>query len=336
MPCCVSTTFRGQSIGEICGQFRQVLQENGKIGTIAFCTRSPRSCWFPSWRDSSDVVHLTGVNIGDSKTKPVLYLLSGTGRIENLNNVAPDCANPDVDFRVINGLPGSGLTSFRDAKGKTGVLFVDTTGAVSILPDISSASEAIAHQIPLVELTSAFASQPSASGSGSGLEMPPSLISGGDAASFGQQLRELVREAIQDELRGFSGAQLGPSISSPGRPFAPHPRTGWRKKDVSERSKWAHKGCLQVPARNNAPHGHFVLQAVVASDEKLWPDVPAKLTYYFLDGHDVQKWKVSETIREWEKYGLVQFVEVHSKDESAIRIKFDGNDGSWSYVSHSF
>jgi hypothetical protein len=97
---------------------------------------------------------------------------------------------------------------------------------------------------------------------------------------------------------------------------------------------WAHKACRDVSisapiASNRGTYAAAAMQA------KLWGATgsdPTILNYFFLNGTDVQKQKVQQTIREWELYANVQFQESHTIAGTQIRIDFDPHDGSWSVV----
>ena len=56
------------------------------------------------------------------------------------------------------------------------------------------------------------------------------------------------------------------------------------------------------------------------------------LTYRYLNGNDVQKKKVDETIKEWERYMNLKFKRDDGASETKIRIGFEKGKGSWSYV----
>lgn len=78
------------------------------------------------------------------------------------------------------------------------------------------------------------------------------------------------------------------------------------------------------------------MHAVMVSENKLWLPIgrdPVDIEYYFIDGTDVQRQKVNKTIPEWCKYGHLKFTEVKDKEDASIRIQFDADNGSWSFVS---
>jgi hypothetical protein len=80
---------------------------------------------------------------------------------------------------------------------------------------------------------------------------------------------------------------------------------------------------------NGPPH------AVLAQQVRLWGSGNSQRTsikYWFMDGHKLQHKKVKSTICIWQQYAFVSFDEAATIDESNIRISFDANDGSWSYV----
>ncbi|KAI0060135.1 zincin [Artomyces pyxidatus] len=63
----------------------------------------------------------------------------------------------------------------------------------------------------------------------------------------------------------------------------------------------------------------------------LWPN-GATITYFFMDGNDVQQDKVRRLLPQWTVYGSVQFLEVLHTEDSSIRITFTNGEGSWSYL----
>jgi hypothetical protein len=99
---------------------------------------------------------------------------------------------------------------------------------------------------------------------------------------------------------------------------------------------WAHKACRDMPrSPSNSLAGSNAAYAVLTLKGRLWggggPDKTV-LKYFFVDGNDVQHEKVKTVIATWELYAFVSFQEQESAEKAHIRITFDGNDGSWSYV----
>ncbi|MGK7930196.1 MAG: N-acetylmuramoyl-L-alanine amidase [Microcystaceae cyanobacterium] len=89
----------------------------------------------------------------------------------------------------------------------------------------------------------------------------------------------------------------------------------------------------QLP-ENIDPHRVFL----VRMNDKKWVNYTI-LHYYFLDnpphwrGADNQKDAVRQAFAIWKNLGIgLQFVEVNDPSEAEIRIGFDQNDGSWSYL----
>jgi Astacin (Peptidase family M12A) len=57
------------------------------------------------------------------------------------------------------------------------------------------------------------------------------------------------------------------------------------------------------------------------------------LHYFFLDGPEPQRQAVRNAFKEWKELGIgLEFEEVDDRGEAEVRIAFDQNDGSWSYV----
>ncbi|KAI0060344.1 hypothetical protein BV25DRAFT_1888300 [Artomyces pyxidatus] len=140
-----------------------------------------------------------------------------------------------------------------------------------------------------------------------------------DPVAFQRDLVKIVSEVVQEEFaRRDAQAGSGP-VPSP--------------SSTSDRKQWAHKGCLETPWKKSPTvHKGRVQHFVLASEHKLWQTSPARLTYFFMEGSEVQWAKVRQVVREWELYASVEFVEAARAADSLIRIKFDGNDGSWSFV----
>ena len=91
-------------------------------------------------------------------------------------------------------------------------------------------------------------------------------------------------------------------------------------------TSWFKRSCKEVQVDSGK------LFTVFTSQGNLWNGTPQTIKYWFLDGTDVQKQKVRDVIDEWTWYANVQFNEATSAAESNIRIRFDPNDGNWSYV----
>jgi hypothetical protein len=85
----------------------------------------------------------------------------------------------------------------------------------------------------------------------------------------------------------------------------------------------------------NSLTGSYAEHAVLTLKGKLWGSGGMKrtlLNYFFIGGQEAQKTKVRAAIATWELYAFVAFEEQRSAQNTQIRITFDENDGSWSYV----
>lgn len=75
---------------------------------------------------------------------------------------------------------------------------------------------------------------------------------------------------------------------------------------------------------------------IFINNDQLWNSTPQILKFHFLSGDhartEEQREKVREAIDEWTWYASVEFEEATAAATSNIRILFDPNDGSWSYV----
>lgn len=87
-------------------------------------------------------------------------------------------------------------------------------------------------------------------------------------------------------------------------------------------------------ARRSLSHsiGPDKIPTLFASNKLLWDGTPQILSYYFIDGNESQRNKVAKVIDEWTWYANVEFREASSAEDSNIRIRFNPDDGSWSYV----
>lgn len=120
------------------------------------------------------------------------------------------------------------------------------------------------------------------------------------------------------------------------------PTTTHAQLGVNNPKDWIHKMCKDVvspdtleTAVSQGVHGS-TSGTIVASTDKLWPDSSQTIYYCFLPGDHVgsnaQQDKVRNAIKEWSHYANVRFVEEVSPARCDVRITFDPNDGSWSYV----
>ncbi|KAK7685784.1 hypothetical protein QCA50_011130 [Cerrena zonata] len=101
---------------------------------------------------------------------------------------------------------------------------------------------------------------------------------------------------------------------------------------------WYEKACADLHPLDEAAEeveesddSTFRANAVMVKQTLLWPQGTV-LTYRYLDGNDVQKKKVDDTIKEWERYMNLKFKRDDNAKESKIRIGFNKRKGSWSYV----
>ncbi|KAF9530520.1 hypothetical protein CPB83DRAFT_882060 [Crepidotus variabilis] len=84
------------------------------------------------------------------------------------------------------------------------------------------------------------------------------------------------------------------------------------------------------------PDGVHFMRAVFVRSGRMWEN-GTTLTYSFLDdGTDIysinRQAKVATVIQEWEKYANIKFVPAPKGSAGIIRITFDRDSGSWSYV----
>lgn len=143
------------------------------------------------------------------------------------------------------------------------------------------------------------------------------------------------------------GDAHNPSASAdpPGRgtaadisPVEPSSTTSWFKKSCKE---------VLVPTQHQTFLGENGLlndrgldyevgpdkvPTVFASQDNLWNGTPQVISYFFVDGNDLQHEKVTRVIDEWTWYANVVFHQANSAQDSNVRIRFNPDDGSWSYV----
>jgi hypothetical protein len=123
-----------------------------------------------------------------------------------------------------------------------------------------------------------------------------------------------------------------------------------RRPSQSKTTKWVRQksgqsllpSCLYhlgTDSRDNEPiwvKGD-VSYSVAAPEMKIWSPIvaygPTTLRYYFMDGNSIQHIKVKKIIIEWALYAWVRFEEVFEPSISDIRITFDDNKRSSSWVS---
>ncbi|KAE8244742.1 hypothetical protein A4X13_0g6310 [Tilletia indica] len=83
--------------------------------------------------------------------------------------------------------------------------------------------------------------------------------------------------------------------------------------------------------------GKDTSHAVVSTADKLWDALPQRLTYAFVGrfkGNKIQQLKFHKFATEWERYANVSFERVEDVEDALIRVSFNPNDGSWSYVGN--
>ncbi|KAH7182410.1 uncharacterized protein B0J16DRAFT_306183, partial [Fusarium flagelliforme] len=71
---------------------------------------------------------------------------------------------------------------------------------------------------------------------------------------------------------------------------------------------------------------------ILANERNFWNGTPQLIRYFFMGGNQLQRDKVKQAIEEWTWYANVEFYPADSAEESNVRITFDPNDGSWSYI----
>jgi hypothetical protein len=94
------------------------------------------------------------------------------------------------------------------------------------------------------------------------------------------------------------------------------------------------KLCSQpkVPARIFDKTVSAIRQNFIVTNSKQWVN-GTDIKYYFLDGEEAQRKVVRQAFAQWKALGIgLSFTEVKTIEESLVRIGFDFNDGSWSYV----
>ncbi|KAF5242674.1 hypothetical protein FANTH_8583 [Fusarium anthophilum] len=112
---------------------------------------------------------------------------------------------------------------------------------------------------------------------------------------------------------------------------------------------WQQKACKDVVPRKleNEPFpggramsklglgyaiGPDKVPTVFTNEHNLWSGTPQVISYYFMGGTKLQHEKVAKAIEEWTWYANVRFAEVSLPENSNVRITFNPNDGSWSYI----
>ncbi|KAI0058158.1 hypothetical protein BV25DRAFT_1296423 [Artomyces pyxidatus] len=269
------------------------------------------------------------------------------------------------------GLNGSGiaLVSHIPQYKAASLVFVDRSGAVNFCRSASEPTvgtkgrNATPYPIPLDSMRTAFAYAaepivPPVLPNPPVLPLPPAVpdsvpppsVSNPtppatflDPVSFKRELVQIVGAVVQQEF-AKRDAQAA-SRKTPGPSPAPFPGIIGRPfpggvlppiERSSDRKKWAKNGCLETPWKKpptvHGGAGHNPLFFVLGSEDKLWQSNPQKLKYFFMNGTEAQKAKVNEVVHEWELYASVEFEQVFQAADSVIRIKFNADDGSWSYV----
>ncbi|RFN45094.1 hypothetical protein FIE12Z_10664 [Fusarium flagelliforme] len=112
------------------------------------------------------------------------------------------------------------------------------------------------------------------------------------------------------------------------------PRTSF-SVNGSAPGTWQRKACKDMDDVNlglNYTIGPDKVPTVFANERNFWNGTPQIIRYFFMGGNQLQHEKVAQAIEEWTWYANISFMEVFSAEESKVRITFDPNDGSWSYI----
>ncbi|KAF4341769.1 hypothetical protein FBEOM_4280 [Fusarium beomiforme] len=126
------------------------------------------------------------------------------------------------------------------------------------------------------------------------------------------------------------------------------PQNGPRTSSSVNGASWQQRACKDVvpwKLENKSVSGGMMAKLglgyaigpdkvpiVFTNEQNLWNGTPQILSYFFMGGTELQQEKVTRAIEEWTWYGSVVFMEASSPRESNVRITFDPNDGSWSYI----
>ncbi|KAI1062937.1 hypothetical protein LB507_005566 [Fusarium sp. FIESC RH6] len=143
-----------------------------------------------------------------------------------------------------------------------------------------------------------------------------------------------------------------PDVTPPAAFTTDEPQNGPRtysSVNGSGTDSWKKRACKDVVPRklDNKPNpdsrmmsnlglsyavGPDKVPTVFTNERNLWKGTPQHIYYFFMGGSLRQHEKVAQAIEEWTWYANVKFIEVPSAEESNVRISFDPNDGSWSYI----
>ncbi len=111
-----------------------------------------------------------------------------------------------------------------------------------------------------------------------------------------------------------------------------------RKQDINKDGKQVLCTVPEMPRRGLEANVSDQRASLIRINEKKWVNGTV-LHYCFLDepanrrGGDDQKDAVRNSFSEWKQLGIgLEFSEVTDPQDAEIRIGFDQNGGSWSYV----
>ncbi|KAI0050873.1 hypothetical protein FA95DRAFT_1676382 [Auriscalpium vulgare] len=324
------TTEDSQEIGEAYGTISVTPTTETFVGTFG-------PDWFVKLGTFSKPHKVSEISAIHVNERPIVYTSMGYRSTPSTFN--PNCklkTGYKYDPRALTCSPIA-MTTPTPEYASLIIFIVDESGAVNIMKGSSHGSvtndsgNPIACPIPLDTMRTAFGPNPVPIFPPKPKPVAPATPTAPfmDPLVLQRELARLVSEVVQQEF-AKRDAQMGSlPIGGPLPTVISH--AGGLQS--SGRSAWAFKGCLEVPWKK-PPHIHrgLTMHFVIASTQKLWQTVPATLTYFFLEGNDVQKSKVRQVVKEWEPYAAVTFQEATSAANSLIRIKFDRQDGSWSFV----
>ncbi|RXW14657.1 hypothetical protein EST38_g11205 [Candolleomyces aberdarensis] len=107
-----------------------------------------------------------------------------------------------------------------------------------------------------------------------------------------------------------------------------------RPGEVIDNPDWYSRCCTDLANHKPQPGRMGAMKAVLTNASRLWNNGQT-LTVSFVRpaGTKTQQDKVKEVVKEWEKYANLKFQFLGNNNRNAnIRIAFDPEDGSWSYV----
>jgi hypothetical protein len=105
--------------------------------------------------------------------------------------------------------------------------------------------------------------------------------------------------------------------------------------DEHETEEWYRRGCSAFDKRTGGAQKTRLgnLRAILTSADRLW-DNGKTLTYCFVRpaGTRIQQEKVKTVVKQWEQFANIKFKFVTGRN-ATIRIAFEEDEGSWSYVA---